>query len=111
MNIPHDAAEAARTEAERSRQLAEEARDVRDRDREASEATRGERERLRDNAEAARAGSEETRDAAEAVRLAVVESVLATAKTLHDSLEQMKIVEEMRRTLRQIQDVNKLDTQ
>ena len=110
MKMSHDA-EAVRTEAERSRQLAEEARAVRDRDREASEAIRGERERLRDLAEAARAGSEEARDAAEADRRAVVESVLATVKTLHDSLEQMRIVEEMRRTLREIRDVNKLDTQ
>ena len=111
MDISRDAAETARAEAERSRQLAEEAREVRDRDREASEATRRERERLRDNAEAGRADGEDTRSAAEAARRALVESVRATAKTLHDSLEHMKIVEEMRRALREIRDVNKLDPQ
>jgi hypothetical protein len=36
--------------------------------------------------------------------------VRATAETLDASLEQMKIVEEMRRTLREIRDVNKLDS-
>jgi hypothetical protein len=111
MDISHDAAEAARAEAERSRQMAEEAREVRDRDRDASEVTRRERERLRDIAEAARADGEDTRGAAEAARRALVDSVRAIAKTLHDSLEQMKIVEEMRRTLREIRDVNKLDPQ
>jgi len=35
--------------------------------------------------------------------------VHATAEALHATLEQMKVVEEMRRTLRAIQDVNKPD--
>ena len=34
----------------------------------------------------------------------------ATAETLSASLEQMKVVEEMRRTLRAIRDVNRLDS-
>jgi hypothetical protein len=40
----------------------------------------------------------------------VVDAVRATADTLNASLEQkqMKVVEEMRRTLREIKDVNKL---
>ena len=47
--------------------------------------------------------------AAEDARHAVVEAVRATADTLDASLEQMKVVEEMRRTLREVRDVNKLD--
>ena len=49
--------------------------------------------------------------AAEDARHAVVDAVRATAETLHASLEQMKVVEELRRTLREIRDVNKLDSQ
>jgi hypothetical protein len=48
--------------------------------------------------------------AAEDARHVVVDAVRATAETLHASLEQMKVVEEMRRTLREIRDVNKLDS-
>jgi hypothetical protein len=40
----------------------------------------------------------------------VVDAVRATADSLNTSLEQMKLVEDMRRTLRQIRDVNKLDS-
>jgi hypothetical protein len=36
--------------------------------------------------------------------------VRATADSLNTSLEQMKLVEDMRRTLREIRDVNKLDS-
>ena len=38
-----------------------------------------------------------------------MEAVHATAETLQATLEHMKVVEEMRRTLRDIRDVNKLD--
>jgi hypothetical protein len=34
----------------------------------------------------------------------------ATADALNTSLEQMQVVEELRRTLREIEDVNKLDS-
>ena len=37
-------------------------------------------------------------------------AVHATAETLRATLEHMKVVEEMRRTLRDIRDVNKLDS-
>jgi hypothetical protein len=37
--------------------------------------------------------------------------VHATAETLHATLEHMKVVEEMRRTLRDIRDANKLNPQ
>jgi hypothetical protein len=48
--------------------------------------------------------------AAEDARDAVVDAVRATAETLDASLEQMKVVEEMRRRLREVRDVNKLDS-
>jgi hypothetical protein len=37
-----------------------------------------------------------------------MDAVHATTATLHATLESMKVVEEMRRTLRDIRDVNKL---
>ncbi len=40
----------------------------------------------------------------------MVDAVRATADTLNATLEQMKVVEEMRRTLRETQDLNKLDS-
>ena len=40
----------------------------------------------------------------------MVDSVRATADTLHATLDHMKVVEEMRRTLREIQGANKLDS-
>ena len=48
--------------------------------------------------------------AAEDARHAVVDAVRATAETLDASLEQMKVVEEMRRRLREVRDVKKLDS-
>jgi len=39
-----------------------------------------------------------------------VDAVRVTAETLSASLEQMKVVEEMRRTLRAISEVNTLDS-
>jgi hypothetical protein len=39
-----------------------------------------------------------------------VDAVRATAETLDLSLEQMKVVEDMRRTLREIKDVPKLES-
>jgi cell fate (sporulation/competence/biofilm development) regulator YmcA (YheA/YmcA/DUF963 family) len=39
-----------------------------------------------------------------------MDAVHATAETLQATLEHMKIVEEMRRTLRDIRDVNKLNS-
>ena len=39
----------------------------------------------------------------------MVNGVGATADSLNATLEQMKVVEEMRRTLRDIRDVHKLD--
>jgi len=40
----------------------------------------------------------------------VVDAVRATADTLNASLEQMRVMEDMRRTLREIRDVHKLDS-
>ncbi len=40
----------------------------------------------------------------------MVDAVRATADALNASLEQMKVVEEMRRTLREIRAVNTLDS-
>ena len=39
-----------------------------------------------------------------------MDAVHATAETLEATLEHMKVVEEMRRTLREIRDANKLDS-
>jgi hypothetical protein len=103
-------AEAARNEAEQVRQVAEEARNVRDQQREALETIRQEQEQRRANAETARAAHEQNRRAAEAARHAVVDGVRTTADTLDATLEHMKVVEEMRRTLRDIRDVQKLDS-
>ena len=47
---------------------------------------------------------------AEAARHAVAEAVRATADTLSATLEQMKVVEEMRRTLRDIAEASKLES-
>ena len=102
--------EAARNEAEQVRQLAEDARNVRDQQREALETIRQEQEQLRDTAETARAANEQNRSIAEAERHAVVDGVRATADTLNATLEHMKVVEAMRRTLRDIRDVHKLDS-
>jgi len=102
--------EAARNEAEHVRQVAEDARDVRDQQREALETIRQEQEQLRHTAETARAVNEQDRGAAEVARHAVVNGVGATADILNATLEQMKVVEEMRRTLRDIRDVHKLDS-
>jgi hypothetical protein len=41
---------------------------------------------------------------------AAMDAVHATAETLQATLEHMKVLEEMRRTLRQIRDVKKLDS-
>jgi hypothetical protein len=105
-----NSAEVARTEAEHFRRLAEEAREVRDQHREALEIVRQERENLREAAEAARIAGEDARAAAEEARHAVVEAVDATAAALQSTLAQMKAMEEMRRALRDIRDVNKLDS-
>ena len=119
-----NSAEAARNDAEQFRRLAEETREVRDHHREALEAIRQEREHLRNvaetvrtageqtriAAETARTAGEEARDAAHAAREAVVETVRATAEALSASLEQMQLVEDMRRTLREVRDRTKLDS-
>jgi hypothetical protein len=39
-----------------------------------------------------------------------LDAVRATADTLNATLEHMKVVEELRRTLREIRDMNKLDS-
>ena len=103
-------AEAARDEAEHVRQVAEDARNVRDQQREALETIRQEQEQLRNTAETARAANEQNRGAAEAARHAVVDGVRATTDTLNATLEQMKVVEGMRRTLRDLRDEHKLDS-
>jgi hypothetical protein len=106
------------------RRLAEEAREVRDHHCEAIETVRQERERLRETAESvriagedarvaaetARAAIEEARVATDAARQAVVGAVRAIADALNASLEHMRVVEDMRRTLCEITDVNKVDS-
>jgi hypothetical protein len=90
------------------REALETVRQERERLRVDAETSRAAREDARTDAEHARTAGEEARVAAEAARQAVVEEVRATADTLSTSLDQMKVVEEMRRTLRAIQDVTKL---
>jgi hypothetical protein len=104
------ATECARNEAEHLRHLAEEAREARDVQREALETVRQEREQLRTLAEAARSVSEVKRAAAETARQAAVEAMHETTDILAIALNQMKVVEEMRRALRDIKDVRKPDT-
>jgi hypothetical protein len=93
-------AESARSEAEEFRRLAEDVREVRDEHRGALDTVREERERLREVGETARVAGEHARAGAEAARLATMNAVHATAETLQATLEHMKVVEEMRRTLR-----------
>jgi hypothetical protein len=102
-------AESARNEAERRRSLAEKARESRDAHRQALEKVRQEREQLRDTAEATRCVSEVKREEAETARQAAVEAMHETTNMLAMALDQMKVVEEMRRTLRDIKDVGKPD--
>jgi hypothetical protein len=102
-------AECVRNEAELLRRLAEEAREARDAHREALEQVRQEREQLRDTAEAARSASEVKRAEAETARQAAVEAMHETTHILAMALDQMKAVEEMRRTLRDIKDIRKPD--
>ena len=103
-------AESGRNEAERFRRLAEEAREVRDQHREALETVRQERERLREAGEIARVAGEEARAAAEGARQATLDAVHATAEALASTLEGMKLVEDMRRTLRDIRDVTRRES-
>jgi hypothetical protein len=102
-------AECARNEAEQLRHRAEEAREARDVRREALEKVRHEREQLRDIAEAARRVSEVKRAEAETARQTAVAAMHDTADVLAIALDQMKVVEAMRRTLRDIKDVRKPD--
>ena len=92
--------EDTRNEAEELRRLAEAAREVQDQRRAALEASRQEREQMRQTAEIARTVNENARVAAEAERAAMVDAIRATAESLNATLQQMKIVEEMRRSLR-----------
>jgi hypothetical protein len=55
-------------------------------------------------AEEARGAAEQARAAAEEARHAIVDAMHATADTLTANLEQMKIIEEMRRTYRDLKD-------
>ena len=102
--VPLDVVEHyARNESEAVRRLAEEARELRDQHREAFETIRKEGERMREVGETARS-------AAEAARHVAMELVRATADTLLATLAHMQVVEEMRRTLREIRDAHKLDS-
>ena len=103
-------AESGRNEAERFRRLAEEAREVRDHHREALEAVRQEQERLREASEAARNAGERKRERPPMPRVTRLWTLFTPApKRMQTTLENMKVVEEMRRTLREIRDLNKLD--
>jgi hypothetical protein len=102
-------AEDVRSEAEQARHLAEDARERRDQDREALETSRQEHEHAREAAEATRVASEAARVEAEVVRQVVVGEVVVAADALRVTLEQMKAVEEMRRTFRQIRSAHTHD--
>ena len=80
-----DTAESAATEAERAREVAEDARQ--------------EHERAREHAETARKAGESARITADAERDVALESVHDTAETLKLTLEHMKVVEDLRRTV------------
>jgi hypothetical protein len=76
--------------------------------RQTAESARAASEAVRVAAEAARAACEEARVVADTARQAVVDAVRETAATLEDALEQMKAVEEMRRSFRDLRSVDKL---
>ena len=82
---------------------------MRDQHRASDEATRQAQELLRESAEAARTATEQARFAAEHARGIAMASVVATAENLKVALDQMTLVEELRRTLRDLRDINKLD--
>jgi hypothetical protein len=65
------------------------------------------RKGLREAAEAARIAGEETRCAAESASHVAMETVQATAEALQ-TLEHMRVVEEMPRSIRGIREVNNL---
>lgn len=90
-------------------EAAETRRQERERLRETAETARIAAEAARSAAEAARTASEEARAISDAARNAVVDAVRETADALTASLGQMQVVEDMRRTLREIRDANKLD--
>jgi hypothetical protein len=98
-------AEAARHEAEQVRRLAEETREVRDRERAASEALRQGQERIREAAETARSAGEEARLAAER---SMPSTRFGDRRSLKTTSIGMNVVEELRRTFREIRDANKL---
>jgi colicin import membrane protein len=97
--------ETARGEAEQLRRLAEEARVIHEQHREELEQIRQEREEARHAAEEARGAAEQARAAAEEARHAIIDAVHATADTLSANLEQMKVVEEMRRAYRDLKEI------
>jgi hypothetical protein len=65
--------------------------------RQESEASRQAHEQARHSAEQARIEAEETRAAADAARTAAMEAMRDVGRSLTETLEQMKVVEEMRR--------------
>jgi hypothetical protein len=95
-----DLAESARDKAEQLRRLAEDERTIREQRREALEMAREERERLREAGELARIAGEAARVGTEAHRDAIIKGVHTTAETLQSTLEHMKVVENIRRTIR-----------
>jgi hypothetical protein len=108
-NAQSTLSEAARNHAEQLRRVAEAARELRDQHRTSAEATRQGQELLRESAEVVRTATEQARLAAEDARRVAVASVAATAENLKVALDQMTLVEELRRALRDIRDTNKLD--
>jgi hypothetical protein len=92
-------AEASRAHAEQLREIAERSREDAEALREVVEALRRDREQLREALDAERATGEQKRIAAEAIRQEMLETVRATAESLEQTAAQMKVVEDMRRTL------------
>ena len=86
--MPNDRGQNADT-AEQSRRLAEDGRQA---------------------AELTRVAAENGRIAAEIARQQAMADLHATADSLESSLEHMQVVEDMRRELREIRDLNKLDS-
>lgn len=97
----HGLAESPTNEAERFRRLAEDAREFREQQREAAETMRQDQDRLRDVAETARSAAEAGRVAAAVSRQTELIAVHATAEALQVTLEHLKMVEQLRRALRE----------
>ena len=94
------AADDVRADTEHLRRVAEDNRAVVEAHRQQEETRRETGERRRESAETARTTAEGERAAAERIRHDAMVTLGTTAEALHLALQHMKVVEELRRALR-----------